>query len=186
MPDYFRLSKEKMKEQLSAGQRFFTHTICFDGMDKIQYVPNLMKPEDQGRRGWVAWTTLKGDIEAFAKQDSVLKGMPTNPLLDNWLSEARMSLRSLYEKVREKQIERGVEAWPAWDHGFIHDKTKYRCCKAHSNFHGKALLGQKLCGCHSGNVNRHGSVLAVLNLERLQGDAEIDAWFDEMGIESKG
>ena len=67
------------------------------------------------------------------------------------------------------------------------DKTKYRCCKHHSNFNDKALIGQKYCGCSShANENKHGSVIAVLNLERLQGDAEIDAWFDEMGIESKG
>ena len=155
-------------------------------MDKVQYVPYLMKPEDKGRKGWVPWTTLKGDIEAFAKTDSVLKGMATNPLMENWLSEARTCLRPLYEKVREKQIEAGLEPWPTWDHGFIHDKTKYRCCKQHSNFNNKALVGLKYCGCVYNNQNKHGSVIAVLNLERLQGDAEIDAWFDEMGIESKG
>ena len=74
-----------------------------------------MKPEDQERRGRVAWTTLKGDIEAFGTQDSVLKGMPTNPLVDNWFSEARMSLRPLYEKVRELRAGRarcwGLGSW---------------------------------------------------------------------------
>ena len=54
LPSYFKISKERMQEQLSVGQRFFTHTLQFDGMEKVQYVPYLMKPEDEGRKGWVA------------------------------------------------------------------------------------------------------------------------------------
>ena len=186
LPTYFKMSKEKMQEQLSVGQRFFTHTQTIETGEKVQYVPYLMQPEDKGQSGWVAWSTLKGDIEAFAKHDPVLKTSATNPLLENWLSEARASLRPLYEKVREKQIERGQTPWPAWDHNYIHDKQKYRCCKIHSDFKNKALIGQKYCGCVFNNANKHGSVVAVLNLHRLVGDHEIDEWFDKMGIESKG
>ena len=62
-------------------------------------------------------------------------------VLDNWLtdSEARTSLRPLYEKVREAQIENGLKLWPAWDHSYIHDVQKCRCCKIRSDFKGNGF-----------------------------------------------
>jgi hypothetical protein len=186
LPTYFKLGKDKMNELLSIGKRFFTHTVELEGGINVRYVPYMARKEDVGRKGWCAWGDLEGDMKAFCNKDPylALHKEARNPLMEDWLSECRTHLRPLYERVRDKQIERGdKDVWPKWDFGFIASKEKYRLCAKHSNMaNGRAILGTKWCGCIVHKDNKKGSVMAIVNLQRLI-DHEIDAWFEAMGIE---
>jgi hypothetical protein len=188
LPGYFKLGKDKMNERLSIGRRFFGHTLQMEGGFQVRYVPYIMQKEDVGRKGWVAWSDLESDMKSFCNRDPYLAmhKEARNPLMEDWLSEARMHLQELYNRVRDKQVEDYMaidRVWPRWDFGFIKEKVKYRCCVKHSHpQHGRALLGVDKCGCAATTENRRGSVVAVLNLQRLI-DGEIEEWFEKMGIE---
>ena len=188
LPSYFKIGKDKMNERLSIGRRFFAHTLQMEGGFQVRYVPYIMQKEDVGRKGWVAWSDLESDIKSFCNRDPYLATHKEarNPLMEDWLSEARMHLQELFNRVRDKQLESDMaidKVWPRWDFGFIKEKTKFRCCVKHSHpQHGRALLGEERCGCAVSAENKRGSVVAVLNLQRLI-DGEIEEWFEKMGIE---
>lgn len=186
LPSYFKISKKQIEENISIGTRFFTHTHTFGSQVPIRYVPYIMTPEDKGRAGWVQHETLLSDLRLFGSTDPVLSKWDSNPLLGNWLAEARSALQSLYERIRKVQLSihgDGPSVWPLWDFSLIQKEKRYRCCKTHNSMqHGQALVGETFCGCAAKNENKQGSVIAVIGLQRLVGD-DIEKWFDQMGVD---